>query len=85
MGFLTFTLLTLFLSFSSSFEHIIGVKVSAMKLEIITAKDKTTPNSMKSLPVLPPIKDRGRKTLTRTSVVAITTKVICFAPFIEAV
>ena len=53
-------------------------------LEKITAKDKTTPNSINSFPVLPPINDNGRNTETRTSVVAITTKVICLAPSIDA-
>ncbi|CAI8303588.1 MAG: Uncharacterised protein [Gammaproteobacteria bacterium] len=53
-------------------------------LENITAKDKTTPNSINNLPVLPSINDRGKNTLTRTKVVAITTKVICLAPAIDA-
>ena len=62
-----------------------GVKVKATKLDIITEKDKTTPNSINNLPVFPPINDNGKKTLTKTSVVAITTNVICLAPSIDAV
>ena len=53
-------------------------------LENITANDKTTPNSINNRPVLPSINERGKKTLTKTKVVAITTKVICFAPKIDA-
>ena len=51
---------------------------------IITANDNTTPNSINNLPVLPPMNDKGKNTLTRTKVVAITTKVICLAPAIDA-
>ena len=77
------SLLALVLSLSN-LEHNIGVNVNATMLENITAKDRTTPNSINNLPVLPPINDNGRKTETRTSVVAITTKVICLAPSIDA-
>ena len=68
---------------SSSFEQSIGVRVSATMLENITANDRTTPNSMNSLPVFPSINESGRKTLIKTIVVAMTTKVICLAPSIE--
>ena len=68
---------------SSSFEHSIGVRVSATMLENITANDRTIPNSMNSLPAFPSINESGRKTLIKTIVVAITTKVICLAPSIE--
>ena len=53
-------------------------------LEKITANDNTTPNSINNLPVFPSIKDSGRKTPISTKVVAITTKVICLAPIIDA-
>ena len=39
---------------------------------------------MNNLPVFPPMKDNGRNTATSTSVVAITTNVICLAPSIDA-
>ena len=68
----------------SNLEHSIGVNVNATILENITANDNTSPNSMNSLPVLPSIKDKGKNTLTNTTVVAMTTKVICFAPKIDA-
>ena len=60
------------------------LKRNKSRINIFWAKDKTTPNSIKSLPVFPPINDKGKNTLIRTNVVAITTKVICLAPFTDA-
>ena len=59
----------------SIFEHIIGVRVSAMKLEKQTAAVMATANSVNSLPVLPDQRLIGMKTAASTSVVAITAKI----------
>ena len=48
--------------------------------EIATAADRATPNSLKSRPSRPPTKDRGRKTATSTTVVAMTAKPTCLVP-----
>ena len=62
------------------FEHIMGVSVSATRLEKTTAAATATPNSRNSRPVFPSRNEIGMNTETSTSVVAITAKAICFEP-----
>ena len=66
------------------FEHIIGVKVKATRLENNTAPAIEIPNSLNNLPVFPPIIEIGTKTAIKESVVAITAKPICLEPLNEA-
>ena len=61
-----------------------GVSVSAISPENKTDAARAMPNSVNSLPVLPPMKDSGRKTETSTRVVAITAKAISREPSKEA-
>ncbi len=58
-----------------------GVRVSATKLEMMTAPDMARANSPNSRPVVPLKKVSGAKTATRATVVAITAKAISVVPF----
>ena len=67
-----------------SLEHIIGVRVSAITPENRTEAARAKPNSVKSRPVLPPIKESGTKTEISTRVVAMTAKAISREPSRDA-
>ena len=57
-----------------------GVRVSEIKAEISTDPATTTPNSRKSLPVMPCRKMMGRNTAARVIVVEMMAKKISFEP-----
>ena len=64
----------------SSFEHIIGVSVSAMKPDTTTAPASASANSTNSRPVRPGVKASGAYTATSVSVIVTTAKPISRAP-----
>ena len=64
----------------TSFEHIIGVSVSAMKADSATAPASVTDSSRNRRPELPSMKPTGRNTATSTPVVAITANATCAVP-----
>ena len=70
---------------ASSFDAIIGVKVSATSDENSTAAATVMPNSRNSWPTLPCRNEIGTNTATSTSVVAITAKPISRLPSTAAI
>ncbi len=68
------------MSWRNSKEHIIGVRVRAMKPETRTAPASVSANSMNRRPVRPVAKASGAKTEARVSVMAITAKAISRDP-----
>jgi hypothetical protein len=61
-----------------------GERVSATKEDTTIAKDNTIEVSLNNTPDIPSIKIKGINTATKTSVVAMIAKVICFEPLIAA-
>ncbi len=68
----------------SSFEHIIGVSVSATKPEISTEPASVSANSRNRRPVLPGANAIGAYTAVSVSVMAMTANPISFVPLIAA-
>ena len=64
----------------SSHAHIIGVVVSEMTSEIITAADSVTANSRNSRPTWPPMKSSGMNTATSETLIESTVKPTSRAP-----
>ena len=64
----------------SSQAHIIGVVVSEMTSEIITAADRVTANSRNSRPTWPPMNSSGMKTATSDRLIDSTVKPTSRAP-----
>ena len=62
----------------------IGSSVKLMNIDSITAKATVTPNCLKNLPMIPPMKPTGRNTATMVKVVAVTARPISAVPSIAA-
>ncbi len=67
-----------------SWAHIIGVSVSEMIAEIMTATLSVTANSRNRRPTTPPIRSSGRNTATSETVRETTVKPISLAPLSAA-
>ena len=63
-----------------NFDPIIGDKLKATKLEIMTANERVKAISENSLPIKPLINTRGKNTDTKTTVVAMIANATCFDP-----
>src|SRR5271168_4185342 len=64
--------------------HIIGVVVSETTIEISTAIDSVTVNSLNNRPTSPPINSSGRNTATKDRLIESTVKPTSLAPAIAA-
>ena len=65
-------------------EHIIGVVVSEITIDIRIAVERVMANSRKSRPIIPPISSKGMKTAISEILIEKTVKPISCAPFRDA-